>query len=520
MKKTISIHIANFIFNIEEDAYFSLQNYLNAISDQFSNLAEREEIMQDIEFRIAELFKEKLTTVKEVITTLDVTDMISIMGQPEVYAIEEEEQPEAEKKSAKPDNETKQIYRDDEHAILGGVCSGLGAYFGIDPIIIRIIFIVVTLMGGSGILIYLILYFAIPEAKTIAEKLKMKGQKIDLTSIKSQFEKVKNEINVEENSSKVKALFNRFIQVVVQLFSKFIHFFSKVIGLVTLLVGVLGIILVVLFFNPSLLSLITEKSFSIYEVAKIIFVSSTHQNIVYYSLILAIILPMGYFLSLGIQLLFKVKNNFKPLKIVLLTTWLFSVFVLFLAGSFIARNFNFQSPKLSEHKSFTLSNEEILKVDVNNSTLSSVLLDSKETVELYKPIQLTDEATYFQFPELMIKPSVTDSFSIEVLRRSKGVKESEAIELAKEIDYKYILNDNNILLSSFLSFPATSKFRGQQVRIVISVPQDRKLTFGNNIEAISTSLQTKRNYVLNNTTWVNRKGRIVKVASKKSEAFN
>lgn len=512
MKKTITVHIANFIFNIEEEAYLLLQDYLSKISSQFSIQEEREEIMLDIESRIAELFKDRLGQQKEVVVEQDVLEMISIMGSPEEYIVDEEEYTEAsfeETEQTRTKKQTRQIYRDQENAVLGGVCSGLAAYFGIDPILIRILFIIVTVMGGSGILIYLILYFAIPEAKTIAEKLKMKGEKIDVSSIKNQFDKIKNELNDEENQKKVKLVFNRFIDLLVKFFTLFLKFFSKVVGFVFLIIGIIGLVLLVLFFNPELLSLITEKSVSISDLVNLIFVSKTHQFIVYYSMALAVLLPMGYFLSKGIQLLFKFKSSNKSLKIFLLTTWLVSVFVLVMAGTYLARNFNYQSEKMSVNIPLILTDDKPLQVDINSSNSSLTLLGSKENVALINSIQLTDEATYFQFVGFQVKPSKTDSVSLEVIKWSNGVKESEAEQLANSISYEVQLEENKLLLSNYFSFPSDEKYRGQKVKVILSIPEGKKIQFGSQANELKYSLKSKKS--INNTTWVNRKSRIILV---------
>ncbi len=92
------------------------------------------------------------------------------------------------------------MYRDPDNRILGGVCAGMGAYWGADPLIIRIIFVVATLIFLSGAIIYLILWVVLPEAKTTAQKLEMRGEPVTISNIgkavKEEFENIKKKMNL------------------------------------------------------------------------------------------------------------------------------------------------------------------------------------------------------------------------------------------------------------------------------------------------------------------------------------
>ena len=136
MKKTISVNIACYVFNIEEEAYERLNQYLAKIKNNFGNAAERDEIMDDIELRIAELFQEKLAKNREVIIGADITEVIDILGHPEDFATDDdgvfEESTNAEYVNVES---KKRLFRDKDNGQIGGVCSGLGHYFDVDPLI-------------------------------------------------------------------------------------------------------------------------------------------------------------------------------------------------------------------------------------------------------------------------------------------------------------------------------------------------------------------------------------------------
>jgi len=190
MKKTFSVNLGNQVYYIDDDAYLRLKEYLDLIESYFSDQKEREDIINDIELRISELFTERLGISKQVVTLKDVEEMITIMGDPrEISGTDEEPRP-AHERTTGP----RRIYRDPDNRMIGGVCSGLGAYLGIDTVIMRILFIL-FLIFGVGFLVYIILWIVVPEARTTAQKLEMRGDSVNVSNIgnffKDEFESVK-----------------------------------------------------------------------------------------------------------------------------------------------------------------------------------------------------------------------------------------------------------------------------------------------------------------------------------------
>jgi phage shock protein PspC (stress-responsive transcriptional regulator) len=161
MKKTITINLAGLVFNIEEQGYDTLKVYLDAIRTIFLKESGASEIMEDIESRIAELFHSRLGKMKQVITEQDVAEVIEVMGQPSDYEVNDDEvgaEDNAHKEQAKSDadgSKSKRLFRDEDSATIAGVCSGLGHYFNLDPVVFRLFFVLLVILGGSGILIYI-----------------------------------------------------------------------------------------------------------------------------------------------------------------------------------------------------------------------------------------------------------------------------------------------------------------------------------------------------------------------------
>lgn len=193
MKTSITINLGGFAFIIDNDAFNRLRAYLDLLEKHFRNDNEKKEIIEDIEIRIAELLREKIHQ-REVVNINDIEEVINIMGDPEQIGTSEDE-PENTRSSSR----SKRIYRDPENRIIGGVCGGLGAYFDFDPIILRVLFALAFLFAGFGILVYVILWIVILEAKTTAQKLEMRGEKVNFSNIgdkvKEEFNNVKRNMN-------------------------------------------------------------------------------------------------------------------------------------------------------------------------------------------------------------------------------------------------------------------------------------------------------------------------------------
>ena len=190
MNKVMNINIGGSVFHVDEEAYEKLKSYLKQINRHFKNTRGGEEIIIDIESRIVELFQQKLSDKKEVITMEDVNEVIAIMGKPSEF------EEETASDYSDPDVQQlgrKRLFRDNDNRMIGGVCSGLAAYFRVDTVWFRIGFVVATLSGLS-LLAYLILWAIIPPVRTISEKLEMQGDPVTISNIERSIRDEMNEI--------------------------------------------------------------------------------------------------------------------------------------------------------------------------------------------------------------------------------------------------------------------------------------------------------------------------------------
>ncbi len=193
MKVTVNINLGGYPFNMDEDAYERLRQYMKSLEKEFSGESSASEIMSDIEGRIAELFRTRLSAYKQVITMKDIEEVMEILGSPELISG-------SGSSGERPPRSQRRIYRDTDRRVFGGVCAGISAWLDWDPLIMRIIFAILVLPGGFGLALYLILWLVLPEARTTAQKLEMRGDPVTIEnikeSVKQEFETVKKKMKL------------------------------------------------------------------------------------------------------------------------------------------------------------------------------------------------------------------------------------------------------------------------------------------------------------------------------------
>lgn len=204
MKKVENINLGNVPFIINDDAYIKLNEYLKAVRNHFSESSGQDEIMQDIEIRISEIFQEKLGN-SQIVTLKILDETIAIMGTPDQFDVNGDEDESRESEGRKESQNShkyqeeynlgKRLMRDSEDKVVAGVCSGLSAYFGInDPIWLRILFVLLVIGGGSGVILYIILWILMPKAKSASDRLAMRGKDVNISSIARMVEDEINEL--------------------------------------------------------------------------------------------------------------------------------------------------------------------------------------------------------------------------------------------------------------------------------------------------------------------------------------
>lgn len=199
MKEITRIHLAKTPYDIELDAKEVLQKYLSEIKQMMGS----EDTMYEIEARMVELLGERGVQNNGIITMSDVEDLRSKMGLPKEFS--DSESNEDSKADLTPSNSpAKRLMRDTDNAIFGGVCAGIAAYWGINPLWVRLLFIISPFITfGTALLVYIIIWISLPEAKTAAEKLQMRGEPVTLDSLKKAANNSESKYRAKETLAKI-----------------------------------------------------------------------------------------------------------------------------------------------------------------------------------------------------------------------------------------------------------------------------------------------------------------------------
>ncbi len=582
MKKVININFQGRVVPIEETAYEILQQYVDSLRRYFANEEGRDEIINDIESRIAELFAEVLKKGSTCITDEAVNNIIASMGRPEDFDGEEDhvksqlgaDARQSQTNTSYDPQEPRRLYRDETNKVLGGVCSGIANYFGIDNIIVRIIAVVTMgvvflpyiilwvaipssatqvigstrkrlfrdpdnkiIAGVNGglasyfgvniwiprvlflipffsiafrwshigffdfpdffnlsfspgaTIVYIILWLILPEANTAAEKLEMKGERVDLNSIKQTIqtdmdgfkgraEKFGNEIKNkaqqfgQEVGSKGQQFGNeagfvarrasRGLGDVIALIAKIFAYFILAVVLFAIVASLFGIGVVFIGFLPAKAYIINEGLENLYALG---------------TLILFIWVPIIGIITWIVRRVAKLKSNSAIMRYSFLALWIAGWFCFMALMSTFSSNFKYRSNSVEE--SVQLTNPRIDKLEVKPGKFTKYY-GSNHWFKIEPFASFDDDTVFVKNIRIRIIKSNTDSFQVNMIRLSDGKNKSIATALARKIDYTISQADTFLLLDKGIAINTTDKFRNQRVIVTIAVPVGKKILIREN----------------------------------------
>jgi phage shock protein PspC (stress-responsive transcriptional regulator) len=585
MKKVININFQGRVIPIEETAYEMLQNYISSLRNYFANEEGRDEIINDIENRIGELFDEKLKKGAACIMDADVDHIMSSMGRPEDFDQEDEPvrgQSEGYKGSstggaqATADTQTttskKRLYRDEQDKILGGVASGLAHYLNIDPAVVRILFAVLAIFGGSGflvyiilwivlpsrslitnirkrlyrdtedrvisgvcgglakyfdinpaipriifaapfifgiitsigrsffdngsvfvgsfgggtfILVYIILWIVLPEAFTTSEKLEMKGEKVDLNSIrntvmgdlqgvKGRAEKMGAELKessvrfanearqtfgsatstiAADTSAAVRRGGSGLGHAIAILIKAFVYFIGGVIALALFaaLIALLG----------SGVSVLPLKDFLLQGPAQNFFAWGT--------LLLFVGVPIVAVIVWFIRRLMRVKTHNKYLGYSFSALWFVGLFCLIGLIASLSRNFSSQVGKGEDVIVTQPANKLVVTVGKSNISYYDSWIDFDGLISADR------DSMYLNTARINVIKSKDSLYHMHLVKISRGYDRVQAQRLSDKLSFPVSQVDSTIYLPSTFSVSKNEKWRNQRVLVVIEVPVGKKI---------------------------------------------
>lgn len=502
MNKTVNINLANTFFHIDEEAYTKLRRYLEAIKRSFSGTTGSDEIIADIETRVAELFSEKMEHERQVITQKEVDAVIEVMGQPEDYMVDEdifEDVPRSKSTSEK--RKVKKLYRDVDHKYIGGVCAGLEYYLGFDALWIRLIFILLAIFSGFGLVAYILLWILVPEAGTTSQKLDMTGEPINISNIERKVkegfddvaDKVKN-VDYDKVGNKVKSSSKTFFDTVGDIIMFFFKVFGKFIGILLIIIGASTLIgLFIAMFSVGVIDAVHFPGLDLYEIVN---TSGAPVWLVSLLLFFAIGIPFFFLLYLGLKILVKnLKSIGNIAKFSLLGLWLISIGTLIVFGVRQAAEFStVGSTTINDELTYDSTNDTIqirmnetrYDYDLENIHFGRMRLSYDENDS---PILISDDVRF------NVKKSEDSVLRIRVRKDSHGRTFKQARERAAQVNYNYALSGNEVLLDKYLTTATSNKARQQEVRSTIYIPAGKVISFDRSTRHhINRGTQNDRDY--------------------------
>lgn len=581
MKQVININFQGRVVPIEVTAFDLLKNYTDSLNRHFANEEGKEEIINDIESRIGELFQERISKGATCITDDDVKAIIKNMGNPEDFETMDGGTTASEASSAgqqqyaggSASTGNRKLYRNENDKVLGGVCSGLANYFNIDVVVVRIIFVLLLFAGvgfltyiimwiavpssateqiggarrklfrdpdekmiagvcsgighyfvinpwiprvlfllpflsflsrwghwgGFGdfgdvirftfsptsLIVYIILWIVIPEALNTSEKLEMKGEKVDMNSIKaSVMEEMKG---VGKKAEKFGKEASTVINEKASAVASDVKSFSKrnrgglgnVIAMIAKIFAYFIIGCVCFAFFMALISL-GIFSIGVFPLKDYI-IGGAWQNIYAWgTLVLFIAVPIIAIITWLIRKIARAKGNSRILGWTFGSLWAIGWVCIILLISSIVRDFK-SSSRLDE-QAVELTNPDVNKMVVTSSMPFSKKYYGRNWIRFEPFENLIDEDTaYVRNVYVEITKSPNDSFQVTMKRTARANTRTDANNLARMIKFDVEQKDSILLLEKGIAINKTDKFRNQMVIITVYVPVGKQVRINKGI---------------------------------------
>lgn len=475
MNKTVNINLGGMFFHIDEEAYQKLSRYFEAIKRSLTNSNGQDEIIKDIEMRIAELFAEKHSNGKQVISLRELDEVIAVMGQPEDYRLDSEENEETKTNYTYATKGTKKLYRDKDGGMIGGVLAGLGHYFGIDKVWIRIFFLILFFVYGTGILAYIILWIVMPEAVTTSEKLEMTGEPVNISNIEKKVreefdnvsEKFKN-VNYDAMGNQVKTGADKIASSAGKVFMAIFNVFAKILGvililsalpiLVMLLIGIftLGTSAFVEFPWSDFIQAGNFSDFPVWTFGLLIF--------------LAIGIPFFYLMILGFKLLItNMKSLGNVVNYTLFALWIVSLILLITIALNQMMEYSTQGRVVSK-QALTMNTQDTLQIKFVHNDYFAKNIHDRTDFQITQ--DSTDQRVLFS-NNVHIRIVKTDEAMpfLQIEKQAKGRDLGVAKNKAEQIQYGFKFENNQLILDNYILTDVKNKFRDQEVELTLHLPK-------------------------------------------------
>jgi phage shock protein PspC (stress-responsive transcriptional regulator) len=474
MDKTININIAGTLFKIDEEAFRILRDYLQSINNRFRNIKGGHETIEDIELRIAEIFQSQ-RGLAGAISKDNVEAMIAIIGKPEDF-----DHFDSETEAPGYTSQRKRMYRNPDDTIISGVCGGLGAYLGTDPVLFRILFVISVMFFGVGFFVYIALWISLPSARTDTQKREMFGGAYHSAGLQNKeadntYASSASMYNSGYNStSRVGNAFNEIFRAIGRVAFIILRIFLIIIGVMLVLTGFLFILSFVMIFIFKYPGTFSTDAFNLNliffpDFLKYIVSPASAPWIIALTLI-AIILPMLALIYWGVKMIFWFKAKDGIFSLAGFVLWVLCIaalsIILLSEGISFAETAKITSRNIFSHPPDTI----YIRVDKKVSELKFEKEISLKK-EGYSVFINEEKKVLYIRPHLNILRSDENITRVEVTKRSSGRTRSDAQKRAEELLYNYSINSDTLLLDEFFVIPSGRKWAADNVGINLSIPE-------------------------------------------------
>jgi phage shock protein PspC (stress-responsive transcriptional regulator) len=482
MDKSIKINLAGVVFNIDQDAYYMLRDYLQSINIHFQNLAGGNETIDDIEARIAEIFQSR-KSLSAVISREDVEEVISIIGRPEDF-----EPDEMTSGTGRSDHYNKRLYRDPDERIISGVSGGLASYFNVDPILIRIIFIITALFYGVGFFVYVALWISLPLARSDAQKMELYGSNVPPgkgPEPPAKFITKPSHRKKPGSGSSVSDGLNEIFDAIGKVFFIFLRIILIIIGVSFVIAGFATMVVFIMtffFHYPGYLFDISSNPGIFYLPDFLDFlVSPGLTPWVMLLTTIIVMLPLIAMVYWGVKMIFWFRAHDRVISLIALVVWIMALSIL--GVILFSQGISFGESGTKTDMVYMDSHPDTIYIksggkiaDLNYDEMLSLPDDS---YTLY--LNLTDNLLYGK-PDLRIRNSDDNDVKLEINRYSRGRTKREAVEKAGSFIYDSRISGNVIYLDQYYTFPPGSRWTGSYVNVYIFIPEGTIIWFDEDAE--------------------------------------
>ena len=464
MDKTININLGGTLFQIDEEAYRILRDYLQSIDNRFRNVPGGNETIEDIESRISEIFQSQRGTAG-VISKENVNDMIAIIGKPEDFDQIGTESRTQGSSFGQP-GPRKRLFKNPENSVISGVCGGIGAYLNTDPVWIRILFVIFTCFFGFGFFVYLALWIALPSAQTDSQKREMYGGQHNL-AMPQEWD--------QHTGNKAGHVINEVFMAIGKVLFIIVRVFLILLGVCLVLTGFLALltfIMVFIFQYPGAFST-DALGMNLSYLPDFLNYIITPQMVPWVKalIIMVVTLPLLALIYGGIRMIFWFRARDGYIWLIGLVLWVMSAaalsIILFNEGIGFSETGKTSSQEYFKEAPDTLYIRSGMKI-------SDLKVDKEITVpgEENDVVYISDEKKEIYFrTSLNIETDEENSASVEIRKRSCGRSTLDAMKKSERLIYNSRISGNTIYLDEFFTIPADSKWSFDYVSATVHAPK-------------------------------------------------